>query len=86
MQQQSLFIKDGRHQLHIRRIAVQQGGTPVLMLHVGTIENGKIFYTESGKGLACYLAEQGFDVFVADFRGKGKSFTFNKRRCKTWST
>ncbi len=42
------------------------------MLH-GTIENGKIFYTESGKGLGCFLAEQGFDVYVADFRGKGKS-------------
>ncbi|GHE84851.1 alpha/beta fold hydrolase [Thalassotalea profundi] len=72
MNQRSLFIKDGHHQLHLRHIWNKPDGVPVLMLH-GTIENGKIFYTESGKGLACYLAEQGFDVYVADFRGKGKS-------------
>ncbi len=42
------------------------------MIH-GAIENGKIFYTESGKGLGCFLAEQGFNVFVADMRGRGKS-------------
>ncbi|GHG01195.1 alpha/beta fold hydrolase [Thalassotalea marina] len=72
MHQKSLFIKEGTHQLHVRRIFESSGGTPILMLH-GTIENGKIFYTESGKGLACYLAAQGFDVFVADFRGKGQS-------------
>ncbi|GLX80024.1 alpha/beta hydrolase [Thalassotalea insulae] len=72
MQQESLYIQDGHHQLHLRHIHQNQGGTPVLMLH-GTIENGKIFYTLSGKGLACYLAKQGFDVYVADFRGKGES-------------
>lgn len=72
MNQASLFINDENHQLHLRHIWNKPNGIPVLMLH-GTIENGKIFYTESGKGLACYLAEQGFDVYVADFRGKGKS-------------
>ena len=78
MKQQSLYINDGMHQLHLRHISHsenvpnQKQASPILMLH-GTIENGKIFYTESGKGLACYLAEQGFDVYVADFRGKGKS-------------
>lgn len=72
MNQNSLYIKDNEHQLHLRHIWSTPNGVPVLMLH-GTIENGKIFYTESGKGLACYLAEQGFDVYVADFRGKGKS-------------
>jgi predicted alpha/beta hydrolase len=77
MQQESLYIQDENHQLHIRHIWQHQKlqsspSTPILLLH-GTIENGKIFYTESGKGFACYLAEQGFDVYVADFRGKGKS-------------
>ncbi len=72
MQQESLYLHDGEHQLHLRHIWNNVKGIPVLMLH-GTIENGKIFYTESGKGLACYLAEQGFDVYVADFRGKGQS-------------
>jgi len=72
MQQESLYIQDEDHQLHLRHIWQKENGVPILMLH-GTIENGKIFYTQSGKGLACYLASQGFDVYVADFRGKGKS-------------
>jgi len=72
MNQDSLFIPSGHHQLHLRHIYKNKGGIPVLMLH-GSIENGKIFYTEKGKGLGCYLAEQGFDVYIADFRGKGKS-------------
>ena len=72
MQQESLYIHDGKHQLHLRHIYQEKGGIPVLMLH-GVIENGKIFYTNTGKGLACFLAEQGFDVYVADFRGKGLS-------------
>jgi predicted alpha/beta hydrolase len=42
------------------------------MLH-GAIENGRIFYSESGKGLAPYLARNGFDVYVIDLRGHGKS-------------
>lgn len=71
MQQQSLFIEDNQHQLHVRHITTGSG-SPVLMLH-GTIENGRIFYTHKGKGLGCYLAKQGFDVYVADFRGKGLS-------------
>ena len=74
MQQESIYIHDIEkdHQLHLRHIWQKNSGIPVLMLH-GTIENGKIFYTQSGKGLACYLARQGFDVYVADFRGKGES-------------
>ncbi|RHW77370.1 alpha/beta fold hydrolase [Colwellia sp. RSH04] len=72
MKQESLFIHAGHHQLHLRHIYKVKGGAPILMLH-GSIENGKIFYTEKGKGLGCYLADQGFDVFIADFRGKGKS-------------
>ena len=47
-------------------------GTAILMIH-GAIENSRIFYSEKGKGLAPFLAEKGFDVFVADLRGKGKS-------------
>jgi len=72
IQQESLFIQDGEHQLHLRHISKNSTGTPILMLH-GAIENGLIFYTEKGKGLGCYLAEQGFDVYVADLRGRGKS-------------
>jgi len=72
MQQASIFIADGEQQLHLRHIWQRQGGMPIFMLH-GSIENGRIFYSEKGKGLACFLAEQGFDVYVGDLRGRGKS-------------
>lgn len=72
MDQSSLFVEQGHHKLHVRHIWQQQGGQPIIMFH-GAIENGRIFYTHKGKGLACYLAEQGFDVYVADFRGRGNS-------------
>lgn len=60
--------------LYMRRIRHPQreGGPPVLMVH-GMMSNGRIFYSHNGKGLAHYLASQGFDVFVADLRGKGLS-------------
>ena len=47
-------------------------GTPVFLLH-GSIENGTIFYSKSGKGYAPFLARQGYDVYVADLRGRGQS-------------
>jgi pimeloyl-ACP methyl ester carboxylesterase len=72
MKQKSLFIQSDGHQLHLRNITKSAIGIPILMLH-GAIENGLIFYTKNGKGLACYLAEQGFDVYVADLRGRGES-------------
>ncbi len=58
--------------LTLQRFTGAAAGPPVLMLH-GAIENGRIFYSESGKGLAPYLAENGFDVYVIDLRGHGKS-------------
>lgn len=58
--------------LNLQRFSGATPGTPVLMLH-GAIENGRIFYSGSGRGLAFYLARNGFDVYVADLRGRGKS-------------
>lgn len=72
MQQISEFIVNKNEKIHLRHIHKEKCGTGILMLH-GAIENGRIFYTESGKGLGCYLAEQGFDVYVADYRGRGES-------------
>lgn len=72
LQQESLYFSHHNHNLHIRHIHKDANGVPVLMLH-GAIENGRIFYTDSGKGLASYLAEQGYDVYVADYRGRGLS-------------
>ncbi len=45
---------------------------PVLLIH-GSIENGKIFFSKSGKGLAPFLMKEGFRVYVADLRGRGAS-------------
>ncbi|PJG58247.1 alpha/beta fold hydrolase [Aeromonas cavernicola] len=72
--QHSLFIPCGEHQLHMRYLQPERPvhREPVLLLH-GALENGRIFYTESGKGLACFLAQHGFHVYVADLRGRGLS-------------
>ncbi len=58
--------------LHIKRIYQNPLGIPVFMLH-GAIENGKIFYSKSQKGLAPFLARAGYDVYIGDLRGRGES-------------
>ena len=59
--------------LHLRHIYNPHArGDAVFMLH-GAVENGKIFYTESNKGLAPFLANKGYECFVADLRGRGGS-------------
>lgn len=68
----SLYIDRGDHQLHLKRFYKKENGTPCFLLH-GSIENSKIFYSKSGKGLATFLADHGYDVFIADLRGRGKS-------------
>ncbi|MEM8500112.1 MAG: alpha/beta fold hydrolase [Pseudomonadota bacterium] len=62
-------------QLHMRRFCNDRftPGTPVLMIH-GLVEDGHIFYSNTGSGLAWYLAAAGFDVYVADLRSRGKSW------------
>lgn len=65
----------GKVQLHMRRLwcGDKGRGEPVLMLH-GAAEDGHIFYSHSGLGLASWLARHGYEVFVPDLRGKGKSW------------
>ncbi|MGL6071455.1 alpha/beta fold hydrolase [Craterilacuibacter sp.] len=73
--EESLFLPvSGSDILHLRRIrhATRDDGAPVLLLH-GVMANGRIFYSDSGKGLAPYLAAQGYDCFVLDLRGRGNS-------------
>lgn len=73
IEENALYIPvSGGHRLHLRRFTGDREGPVVFMLH-GAIENGRIFYSRSGKGLAPWLAGQGFDVFVADLRGRGSS-------------
>lgn len=67
--------------LHIKRFYTDEHAPPVLMIH-GSIENGKIFYSSSGKGLAPYLAKNGYDVFVVDLRGRGLSTPAISKRSK----
>ena len=71
--EESIFIKlNQTDKLHLKRFYKDRDGEPVLMVH-GSIENGKIFYSASQKGLAPYLDREGYDVFVADLRGRGMS-------------
>jgi predicted alpha/beta hydrolase len=74
--QESLMVPVGSNvQLHLRRLWNESSpnGAPILMLH-GAAEDGYIFYSQHGRGLACFLARHGYQVFVADMRGKGKSW------------
>lgn len=63
-------------QLHMRHLLplsdTDSSPKRVFMLH-GEVECGRIFYHESGKGAAYYFAEQGYEVFVADLGGRGRS-------------
>lgn len=61
---------DDNHGIHLRRFP--GSGPPLLLLH-GAIENGRIFYSRSGRGLAPWLNQQGFDVWVMDLGGRGDS-------------
>jgi predicted alpha/beta hydrolase len=72
-EEDSLFIPlHDNDLLHLKRFCGNPNGPVIFMLH-GTIENGRIFYSKNGKGLAPFLAGQGYDVFVADLRGRGLS-------------
>lgn len=49
----------------------QSPGAPVVLMLHGAVENGRIFHSRSGRGLAPYLAARGMDVSVLDLRGRG---------------
>lgn len=51
----------------------------VFMLH-GEAECGRIFYDDSNRGLARYLAGLGYEVFVADLGGRGRSLVPNQQQ------
>lgn len=87
---QSFYIPiNEEEKLFVQRFKTIENAIPVVLIH-GSIENGKIFYSQSGKGLAPYLASNGMDVFVVDLRGKGESIpkinkhsTFGQFECIT---
>lgn len=85
--QQSHFVQLNNQQtLHLRRIANDDKAGPVVFLMHGAVENGKIFYTHSNKGLAPFLAEQGYCCYVADLRGRGESKPLISRHAKYGQT
>lgn len=47
-------------------------GVPVIMVH-GSFSNRSFWLSNSGKGLAMHLLEQGFDPWMLDLRGHGDS-------------
>lgn len=72
--QRSVYINlNAQQTLHLRRIGNNQSSGPVVLFIHGAVENGKIFYTHSNKGLAPFLAEHGYCCYVADLRGRGDS-------------
>ncbi|MFY8275262.1 alpha/beta fold hydrolase [Pseudoalteromonas sp. SSDWG2] len=72
--QTSLSIKlDAKQTLHLRYIAKESAQGPCVFFMHGAVENGKIFYTHTNKGLAPFLARHGYRCYVADLRGRGES-------------
>ncbi len=83
---ESIFIKvDEINTLHLMHIYTDcdkdKNKTPVFMLH-GSMEDGRIFYTMNEKGLAPFLAKRGYDLYVLDKRGRGKSTPPISRKSK----
>lgn len=64
---------EGNYNSCIHRFKPDEANAPPILLIHGSIEDSRIFYSSSGKGYAPFLAKNGFDVFVPDLPGKGKS-------------
>ncbi|MFD1698963.1 alpha/beta fold hydrolase [Halopseudomonas phragmitis] len=62
---------DDQVRLHVRHFP-GRGGPAILMVH-GLVEDGRIFWSRGGQGLAPWLADAGYEVYVADLRGRGES-------------
>lgn len=63
----------GRNLLHLKELSPDgEARATILFIH-GSIEDGRIFYSEKGKGLAPFLVEHGFQCLILDSRARGKS-------------
>ncbi len=72
MKFEHFFVKLAIHEVCIHRFNPGKTAPCVVLIH-GAIENSRIFFSTSGKGLAPWLAQQGYDVYAFDLPGKGKS-------------
>ncbi|OHX68000.1 alpha/beta fold hydrolase [Flammeovirga pacifica] len=68
------LVSVGSDQLFVKRYNPQDTPTSkaILFIH-GSIEGGRIFYSLKDTGLGPWLASKGYQVFIPDFRGRGKS-------------
>ena len=77
---QSYNVLVGEHQLELKRCYRDVSGIPVLMV-AGFLENSQVFLPSNTQaGLAPYLASLGYDVYLAEMRGKGNSWPNISRR------
>lgn len=65
-------VSGGTNESIVHHFKTKSDGEVVVLFH-GYFEDGRIFYSNNGKGLAPFLAQAGFDVFVVDFPGKSAS-------------
>lgn len=71
---QSYNVLVGDAQLELKRCFRNSEGTPLLMVP-GFLETTSIFMPKHPRaGLAPFLASRGFDVYLAELRGKGNSW------------
>ena len=68
----TLVPVNDRVQLHIRHFGEGTRNTTVVVLH-DLFADGSLFFRNSD-ALASRLAHEGFDVWVPDLRGKGRSW------------
>jgi predicted alpha/beta hydrolase len=64
--------------LHRARPHTPRAAAPVLLVH-GTFSNRHFFLGARDRGLARYLADRGFDAWVAELRGHGRSGAAGRR-------
>lgn len=76
---QTYNVMVGSSQMELRRCYRDANATPILMLP-GFLEDAGVFFPpptggiNSEAGLAPFLASQGYDVFIAELRGKGNGW------------
>lgn len=69
-----LPVPHSEHRLHVKAfLPLHQAPVASVLLVHGAIEDGRIFYSQSGKGFAPYLAQAGYAVYALDLRGRGLS-------------
>ena len=70
---ESIYISvDNTIELHVKLYQSEHARANIIMIH-GSIENGRIFYSKSDKGLAPFLSQHGLNAFAVDLRGRGES-------------